>query len=87
MDEPNPFDTGRARLAKLGIKLVRLPGEYRVGYATAGEAGAEFFETVGEAIARGDELATLRPLEPPAVRRRGKAARSSGCVPRPGDGR
>jgi hypothetical protein len=66
---PSPFELAAAALARLGITLERLPGEYRVNYRNGSEATAEISERLDEAIEIGRSLAAARPRAKPIRRR------------------
>jgi hypothetical protein len=63
MTELTPFELAHRRLRGLGVTLERLPGEYRVMGTWQAEADRAYFETLGEAVARGEELASQRPQD------------------------
>src|SRR5580698_1021176 len=60
VDPPSPFDLAATELARLGITLSRLPGEYRVNYRNGGVATARVAETLEEALAAGRAMAAER---------------------------
>ena len=63
------FNDLRTKFRRLGVDLQKRPGEYTVGYI--GPSKPEAFERLDEAVARGEELAAARPVQPPICRRRG----------------
>jgi hypothetical protein len=70
MAELTPFDKVHRRLAGLGIRLECHPGEYRVNWKGGKEAEWAYFENLGDATARGEDMAAERPLQPPVSSRR-----------------
>jgi hypothetical protein len=47
----SPFELAAAELRKLGIRLTRLPGEYRVNFHNGAESTAQPAETIDAWIA------------------------------------
>jgi hypothetical protein len=56
----SPFDVAAAGLARLGITLRRLPGQYRVNYRNGRDATAQTADTLEEAITLGLGLVVAR---------------------------
>jgi hypothetical protein len=57
----SPFEIAHRRLGVIGVRLERLPGEYRVRLARDPETAFEAFESLPEAVARGEQLGAERP--------------------------
>lgn len=69
-NERSSFDLYAAELARLGVVLTRLPGEYRVNFRAAGDATARIVETIDEALVAGREMAAEAPKKPPVKKQR-----------------
>jgi hypothetical protein len=59
-----PFELAAGELARIGIVLARLPGEYRVNFRAGGESTPRTVETLDEALAAGRALAAARAPAP-----------------------
>jgi hypothetical protein len=57
-----PFEQAYEELRQCGIKLERLPGEYRINYMFGGEATARIVEQLEDALMQGRAMA--QQLEP-----------------------
>ena len=69
MSDASTFEQAAAELARLGITLARLPGEYSVNYRNAGDATAQIVHTLDLALAVGRVMAADRPPAKPIRRR------------------
>jgi hypothetical protein len=69
MSDLSPFEIAHRRLGALGVRLERLPGEYRIRLARDPDKAFEAFESLPEAAARGARLGAERPRVAAPVRR------------------
>ena len=67
---PSRFELVAGELARLGIRLARLPGEYRLNFRAGPESTARTVETLDEALALGRIMAAEAPAAPPAYGKR-----------------
>jgi hypothetical protein len=64
-DPVSPFHAVVGELARLGITLTWLPGEYFVNFRNGAESTARAVETLAEALTAGRALAAERAAAPP----------------------
>jgi hypothetical protein len=64
MSDLSPFEIAHRRLAHLGVRLERLPGEYRVNWVGGKEVEWAYYEDLASATTRGEEMAAERLLKP-----------------------